>query len=131
MKSFFVRRGSTTMALLGTMALLAACEDKRIQQLDTGISQDSAVSLLTKRAKTTDSDTLPNVYTKEKYLIGGQMHEVMFFSPKDIKPGKDSIDWRKTLTPVVFIGSKLVAKGWQQWDSISTANHIPLKKTGK
>jgi len=35
--------------------------------------------------------------------------------------------WGK-LTPIVLVDNKTVGTGWKVWDSISTANKIPLKK---
>ena len=32
----------------------------------------------------------------------------------------------KKLTPLVFVDTQLVAKGWPGWDSVSKANNIPL-----
>jgi hypothetical protein len=125
MTSFVVRRRAAALGAAGALTLFAACTDKRVSQLDTGITRDSAVTLLAPGAKGRDS--FPNVYTKEKYLIGGKTYEVLYFSPTDKKFGKDTVAW-KAVTPVVFVENKLVAKGWPQWDSISTANHISLKK---
>jgi len=126
-KSYFVRQRAAVIAGTGALVFLAACEDKRMSQLDTGITRDSAVTVLAQKIKGAGSDSEPNVYTKERYLIEGKTYEVLYFTPNNEKVGKDTVPW-KTLTPLVFVENKLMAKGWPAWDSIATANHIELKK---
>lgn len=144
MTLFSVRRRPLLAASLAAAALAAACEDKRVKQLDTGISRDSAVKVITQDAKPAENagsgaakDSTPaNVYTRERYLIQGKNYEVLYFTPNNEKikipaqgglPPADSIPYKK-LTPLVFLGDKLVGRGWDFWDSVSTANKIPLKK---
>src|SRR5689334_2745091 len=100
MKSSFVRE--RTFALLGAASLitLAACEDKRVSQLDTGITRDSAVSVLATKINGGGSDSFPNVYMREKFLIGGAPIEVLYFTPNNEKVGKDTIPMKR-LTPLV------------------------------
>lgn len=129
MKSFFVRE--RMFALLGAASLITvvACEDKRVKALDTGISIDSAVAILSPGAKRTQSgiDTSSaNVAWEDRYLIAGKNYEVVYFSPKNVKRGKDSVF--KGLTPVVFIDGKMAGRGWDFWDSVSKVLKIPLKK---
>ena len=69
------------------------------------------------------SDSFPNVYMRDRYLIEGKNFEVLYFAPNNEKQGKDSVPWRK-LTPIVFLNNKLVAKGWPAWDSITKTNKI-------
>jgi hypothetical protein len=129
-KSLFVRRRAAFIGAGGLLTLLAACEDKRISQLDTGITRDSAVSVLAQKIKGSGSDSFPNVYTKERFLIQGKTYEVLYYTPDNAKAKtgpKDTIPW-KTLTPLVFVENRLVAKGWPAWDSMATANNIPAKK---
>ena len=127
MRPYFVRQTTAVIAGAGVLALLAACEDKRVSQLDTGITRDSAITVLAQKIKGSGSDAEPNVYTKERYLIEGKTYEVLYFTPNNEKVGKDTVPWKK-LTPLVLLENKLVAKGWPAWDSIATANHIDLKK---
>jgi hypothetical protein len=129
-KSLFVRRKVAVIGAAGVLTLLVACEDKRVSQLDTGITRDSAVSVLAQQIKGAGSDSFPNVYTRERFLIGGKTYEVLYFTPNNDKAKtgpKDTIPW-KTLTPLVFVDNRLVVKGWPGWDSISSANKIPVKK---
>ena len=127
MKPYFVRRKAAQIGAACALVLLVACEDKRISQLDTGITRDSAVSVLAQKISGGGSDSFPNVYTRSRYLIAGKNYEVLFFAPHNEKKGKDSVAW-KSLTPLVFLENRMVAKGWPAWDSISTANRIPLIK---
>ena len=127
MNSFFVRHKAVGLGAVAALTLLVACEDKRLSKLDTGITRDSAVTVLAQEIKGSGSDSFPNVYTRERFLITGKNYEVLYFTPNNTKAGKDSIPW-KTLTPLVFVENKMIAKGWPKWDSISAANKIPLKK---
>lgn len=128
MKSSFVRERTLALCALGSLVALAACEDKRVSQLDTGLTRDSVVSVLATKIKPgSGSDSFPNVYWRDRYLINGKNIEVLFFTPNNEKFGKDSVPWKK-LTPLVFQDNRMIAKGWDKWDSISQANHIPLKK---
>ena len=126
MYDFSVRRRASSLAVLAAVIGLVACEDKRVKELNTGITRDSAVSVLAQEIRGGGSDSFPNVYTRERYLTGGKNYEVLFFTPNNEKFGKDSVPWNK-LTPLVFVENKLVGKGWAQWDSISKANKIPVK----
>ena len=122
------RRILVPCALAGVV-VLAACEDARVKAVDTGISRDSAISVIAHDLPTNaKSDSLPNVYIRERYLIAGKNYEVLYFTPKNEKAqaGKDTV-WGK-LTPIVLVDNKTVGTGWKVWDSISTANKIPLKK---
>src|SRR5262249_1600798 len=96
------------------------------KELNTGITRDSAVSVIAQDTKGGGHDSLPNVYSQDRYLIGGKNYQILYFTPDNAKQGKQSVDM-KELTPLVFVDNKLVAKGWEQWDSISKANNIPLK----
>jgi hypothetical protein len=130
MKSCVVRDRKLTVAAasaLLSLLCLGACEDKRVSQLDTGITRDSAVSVLATKINGGGHDSLPNVYTQDRYRINGKTYDVLYFTPNNEKASKDSVPWGK-LTPLVFVDNKLVAKKWSEWDSISKANNIPLKK---
>ena len=130
-----VRRRIGAVTALWALASLAACQDKRVKQLDTGITRDSVVSVISQDAKGgAPTDSFPNVYSRERYLIEGKQFEVLYFTPDNQKrPNKsgvvikDTLPW-KELTPLVFIDNKLVGKGWDKWDSISKANRIPVKQ---
>jgi hypothetical protein len=124
MEDFSVRRRALALSALGVAVLLTACEDKRVKELNTGITRDSAVSVLAQDIKGGGHDSMPNVYKRDRFLIAGSTYEVLYFTRNNEKQGKDSVPLSK-LTPLVFVGNKLVAKGWDQWDSISKANNIP------
>ena len=111
-------------AITATVAL-AACEDKRVKELKTGITRDSAVSVLAQDVKGGGRDSLPNVYKRSRFLIAGKTYEVLYFTPNNEKATKDTVPMKK-LTPLVFVDNQLVAKGWPAWDSVSKANNIPI-----
>jgi hypothetical protein len=122
------RRMLVPCALAGAV-VLAACEDKRVQAVDTGITRDSAISIIAHDLPANaPSDSFPNVFIRERYLIAGKNYEVLYFTPNNDKAqaGKDTA-WGK-LTPIVLVNNKTIGKGWKVWDSISTANKIPLRK---
>jgi hypothetical protein len=127
MKSSFVRPKAAVLGAASALILLVACDDKRLSQLDTGITRDSAVTVLAQSIRGGGSDSFPNVYTRDRFLIGGKNYEVLYFTPNNEKGARKDTAW-KALTPIVFVEGKLVAKGWPGWDSIATANKIPLKK---
>lgn len=123
-----VRRRVLFVAGLSCAALTAACEDKRVKQLDTGITRDSAVSVISHDLKPgTSPDSFPNVYKRDRFLIAGKHYEVLYFTPNNEKFGKDTVPMKK-LTPIVFADYKLIGRGWAFWDSVRTANKIPVEK---
>jgi len=124
------KRGAVTVLSLTLTLGLAACEDKRVKDLNVGITRDSAITVLAQEIKGTTHDADPNVYTREQYLQNGKNYEVLYFAPNNQKFPKDTVAW-KNLTPIVFVDNKLAAKGWEKWDSISTALHIPLREHTK
>ncbi len=115
--------------------LLVACEDKRVKAVDTGISRDSAIALLSDgqkpdAPKTPDQkipgpDTIRNVYRRSRYLIGGKEMEVLWFTSSGKRQGVDTVPYHK-LTPIVLDNGKVIGKGWPFWDSVATANRIPV-----
>lgn len=139
MKTYSVRRGTVLTAGLASAMLLAACEDKRVKELKTGITRDSAVTVIAHDAKANGltTDSFPNVYTRDQYLIAGKRYDVLYFTPDNDKAKvlpygqkphtkADSIPYGR-LTPLVFVDNLLIGRGWPFWDSVSTANKIPLK----
>jgi len=128
MNDFSVRRRSLVLAAMSAATLLAACQDKRVKQLDTGITRDSALTVIGQDLKpSAGPDSFPNVYKRSRYLIAGKNYEVLYFTSDNEKQGKDSVK-TKNLTPVVFRENKLIGKGWDFWDSLSKANNIPVEK---
>ena len=130
MSDFSVRRMGVGALLLAGAVLATGCEDKRVKALDTGISRDSALSVMGKGVSSSAPDSLRNIYLRERYLIAGQHYETMYFTPDDKKHNlsdTSAVNWKK-LTPVVFREGKLIGRGWSYWDSVSTANKIPLRK---
>ena len=128
MHDFSVRRRALLLAGLTCAAAPAACEDKRVKEIHTGMTRDSVMSAISHDLpKASAPDSLPNVYLREPYLIGGKNIEVLYFTSHDEKVGKDTVPFSK-LTPIVMIDNRVIGRGWEFWDSMSTANKIPLKK---
>jgi len=131
----FVRRKAVVLAALSAASVLVACEDKRVKQLDTGITRDSAVSVISHDLPPgAPPDSFPNVYKREQYLIGGKHYEVLYFNSDNAKvitrngaPPADTIDPKK-LTPLVFMENRMIGRGWEFWDSVAKANKITIKK---
>lgn len=133
MNHLSVRRRTAVLAALYAATVLTACEDKRVKMLDTGITRDSAMSVISHDLKpTTGPDSFPNVYKREQFLIAGKHFEVLYFTSNDekapvvnAKPTGDTIPLRK-LTPLVFLENRMIGRGWSFWDSVATANKIPV-----
>ena len=122
-----VSRSALVLTILTTAVLSTACEDKRVSQLDTGITRDSAVSVISHDLKPgSPSDSFPNVYKRDRYLMDGKNYEVLFFTPNNEKQGKDSVPLKK-LTPLVFVENKMIGHGWPFWDSVAKAHKIPVQ----
>lgn len=129
MRHLSVRRRTAIPCLITLAVFGVACSDKRVAAVDSGITRDSALSIISHDLPANaKSDSFPNVYIRERYLMGGKNYEVLYFTPNNEKAqaGKDTA-WGK-LTPIVLVNNLTVGKGWKVWDSISTANKIPLKK---
>jgi len=125
MHQLSVRRRMLVLSAVSALTVLAACEDKRVKELNTGITRDSAITVLAQEIKGGGADSFPNVYTRDRYLIGGKNYEILYFAPNNEKKGRDSVPFKK-LTPLVFVDNKLVAKGWPAFDSIGQVNHIQV-----
>ena len=139
MNPYSVRRRTLLAAGLASTALVAACEDKRVKELKTGITRDSAISVIAQDRKPGLAiDSVPNVYTQERFIIGGKTYNILYFTPDNDKSpipvtGNEALKIRDTipykrLTPLVFVDNMLAGRGWPYWDSVSNANKIPLKK---
>lgn len=128
MHHYFVRRRALLVAGLSFAAVTAACEDKRVKEIHTGMTRDSVMSAISHDLpKGSAPDSLPNVYLREPYLIAGKNIEVLYFTSNNEKVGKDTVPFSK-LTPIVMVDNRVIGRGWEFWDSMSTANKIPLKK---
>ena len=123
-----VSRSALTLSVMAAVMVATACEDKRVKELHSGMPRDSVVNAISRDMKPgAPPDSFGNVYTRNRYRIAGKDYEVLFFTANNEKVGKDTVPWKK-LTPLVFIDGKLVGRGWEFWDSVSTANNIPLQK---
>jgi hypothetical protein len=110
------------------ITVLAACQDKNIRQLTIGISRDSVLKILALGA--TSSDSTPNVYREERYLNDGQWITMLLYSNRGVEEGQETVP-EADLTPVVLRNDTLTGWGWEHYDSVATANNIPIKPRAK
>lgn len=114
------------------IAALAACSspeaagesDPKLTQLTTGIARDSVLRIL---GSVTADDSLPNVYRKEAYLLGGIPYEIFFYSPAGLKEGKEPAAAESTLRPIVLRNGYVSGWGWTHFDSIARVNDIRIR----
>jgi hypothetical protein len=126
MRSCIVRRSTIVLSAFTALTLLVACEDKRVKELQTGITRDSVMSITAQQ--TSGADSQPSIYMRAEYLINGKTLEVLYFDSKNRKHATDTTVKLRTLTPLVMYDGKLVGKGWSVWDSAAQANKIPVVK---
>lgn len=111
-----LRRMAPAVALLAAVAACAPREDPRLKDLSVGISKDSAITVM--------GGERPS--RVDPYLIGGQYIEAMLFIRPGTQPvGVDTLPDRER-SPVVVINGNVAGWGWGFWDSVATANKIPL-----
>ncbi|MEO8563791.1 MAG: hypothetical protein ABI601_17060 [bacterium] len=125
MHSFVGKRA--LVAAFGTIAMLSACKDKRVQAVNAGITRDSLLSVIGKDGPP-GMDSLPNVYTRERYLVDGKNWEVFYFASNGkhlTAATKDTLPW-KDLTPIVIVDRVVLGKDWAFWDSVATAHKFAV-----
>src|SRR5436309_3085562 len=67
MHRLFVRRSTIASSVLAVVTIVA-CQDKRMSKLDTGITRDSVLSVISQDMKPGGGvDSFPNVYTRERF----------------------------------------------------------------
>ena len=125
MNTPLVRRSTVVLGALTALTLATGCQDKRVKELQTGITRDSVMSVTAKG--TLGADSMPSIYSSDRFLLNGKTLEVLYFDSKDRKAGKDTVPMSQ-LTPLVMYDGKLVGKGWSAWDSIAKANKIQVAK---
>lgn len=109
-------RWSVRALVAAAVVTVAGCErsDRRLEDLNVGISKDSASTVMGGVApKRTDP-----------YLYQGQFIETLFY-PRLGKTDPEDLEDRK-MSPLVIVNGKLVGWGWPFWDSVATANGIPV-----
>ena len=102
---------------IGLALGLGACgrSDPRLEQLTEGITRDSVLTAMGAEPRRIDA-----------FLVNGQHLEALYFAKPGASP-EDSIPDRE-LSPVVVINGTVVGWGWQEWDSIATANKVVLTR---
>jgi len=125
MSTCIVRRSTIVLGALASFVLISGCQDKRVKDLQVGITRDSVLSVTAQGTQGTDS--MPSIYKQDRYLINGKTLEVLYFDPQNRKVATDTVPMGK-LTPLVVYDGHLVGKGWAAWDSVAKANKIPVAK---
>ena len=104
--------------------LLAACGDARIEKLSSGITRDSALTVINEGAT---GDSLARVYKEEVYLVNGKHLNVLFYNKDGVKQQSDSTLSANAQVPIVTVDGKVTGWGWAHYDSVAKANNIPVK----
>jgi hypothetical protein len=126
------RRSIIACAAIAAAMLVMSCGDKGAKQGDTTAAH-GAQAAPSDVAANVSPDSVPNVYSRQRYLLRGTPYEVLYVgttnekAPPGAKPGPDTMSYAR-FTPLVFRDKKLAGRGWAYWDSLAKANNIPLKK---
>ncbi len=110
---------SATASVLLITLLAGACgpgEDPRVANLSTGISRDSALSVM-------GGGTPTRV---DPYLVAGEYIEVLFYDRPGREPTSPGGEADRERTPVVVIDGLVTGWGWAHWDSLATAHNIAV-----
>ncbi len=110
--------GIVRVAVLGLVVAAMGCErsDPRLKNLRAGMGKDSvAVAMEGSAAQRTDP-----------YLYKGQYIQTMYFPRKGKTDSASLAD--RAMAPIIMIDGKVTGWGWDYWDSVATANHIPVAK---
>lgn len=113
-----IRSALNAAPALGLL-FLSACGDKaddRLEKLSAGISKDSVLVIM-------EVDKPQRV---DPFLVNGQYIEAMYFPRIGAADSASVAD--RNMSPVIVIDGKLVAWGWNQWDSIAAEKKIPVVK---
>jgi hypothetical protein len=119
------RRLGVALALAFAVAL-SSCADKRIRDLDVGISKDSMLKVVGRGAP--EGDSLPNIYRHNAYLVQGKMFEVYFFDPENRKLADSVAVHSKELTPIVLLDGRVEGWGWRYASKLSRDYGIPVRE---
>ena len=119
-----VGRRTAVLVAATALGLLVGCGDTRIDSLSKDIPRDSALKVLNGSA----ADSTANVYRQETYIYNGRMINVLLYSKDGEKEASNPSVADSKLTPVVTVDGKVTGWGWTHYDSIATANNIPVRE---
>jgi broad specificity phosphatase PhoE len=103
-------------AALVSALLLTGCtpKDDRLETLSAGIREDSLLKLMKTEAPE----------RKDAWLLDAARIEAWYFP---YRKATDTMSFKdRNMSPVVLVDSVVVAWGWDKWDSIASAKHIPV-----
>lgn len=126
MTSHSPRRARLLRATALAAFALTACQDKRIRELDVGISKDSAIKIMADGMQP-KLDTIQNVYRHTRYFVQGREFDIYMFDAENRKFWEDPEVLDKELTPVVVMDGKVDGWGWSHMDDITSKYGIRLR----
>ena len=122
----FARRSRALLAAALAVLAISACQDKRLRELATGISKDSALKILADGVPA-NADTIQNVYRHSQYLVDSKLFDIYMFDSDNRKLWTDPEVADKELTPIVVINDKVDGWGWDHMDDITFKYHIQVR----
>jgi hypothetical protein len=120
------RRARNLCAAALAALALTACQDKRIRELDVGITRDSAIKIIADGMQP-KLDTIQNVYRHNRYFVQGREFDIYLFDPENRKFWEDPEVLDKELTPVVVVDGKVDGWGWGHMDDVTSKYGIRLR----
>lgn len=118
-------RVATFSSAVGVLLMLSACQDRRVRQLDVGMSKDSVISIVGEGAPA--GDTLPNLYRHNQYFVESKMFDIYLFDEKNRKAWLDPEVRDQELIPLVLVDGKLAGTGWDYMDEVSSKYRIQVR----
>jgi hypothetical protein len=109
----------------GVIVLISACDDRRIRQLEVGMSKDSVIKIIGEGAPA--GDTVPNIYRHNGYFVDGKKFDIYLFDVKNRKAWLDPEVTDNELTPIVVVDGKLEGTGWGYMDEIKKRYNISMR----
>jgi hypothetical protein len=124
---------SRTVFAAGVLALSAACGvgDSRVQEVEPGITRDSAIALLTQSggagAVTSEpgTDSLRNIWRKTMFLRDGKNIEIIYYSPTGEQWAANDTVPQDRVIPVVLIDGKVFGVGRPALDRVNNQYGLP------
>jgi hypothetical protein len=110
--------------------LLLGCEDRRLRQLDIGISRDSMVTIVSGGVPAR-LDTIPNIYKRLSYFVDTKQFDIYLFDSDDRKAWTDPLVEDKELTPIVLIDGRVAGWGWDYMDELTEQYRIEARAVPK
>lgn len=129
------RRAVPSLAMLFAAVLGGCSGDSKAEQVQPGISRDSALQVLTQSAPASrdsgfsaNADSLKNVWRNTPYLVDGKLIEIIWYSPSGEKrTARDTVP-KERVIPVVVIDGKVVGVGRSALEKVYREHKLPQNK---